>query len=181
MIQGYFDTKGLVSQSVRASQVMVAALIETMQREKEQQPLQEALSLCKRAALQAHRHNLQELVYKSQYLLGRIAILQDNPVKAAKHFRAAIIQVERILQDLVYDLSPSFLRSAWAVYADMITICLQQGQGERAFGLLLTVVVTAVALSDPAGALLLLRRLGGGCKKLRRIWVDGTYRRLLLE
>lgn len=137
-IQGYFDTKGLVSQSVRASLVIVAALVETMQREKEQLslPLQEALSLCKRAALQARRHNLQELVYKGQYLLGRIAILQDNPVKAAKHFKAAIIQVERILQDLVYDLSPSFLRSAWAVYADMITICLQQGQSERAFGFL---------------------------------------------
>ena len=30
--------------------------------------------------------------------------------------------------------------------------------------------------SDPAGARLLLRRLGGGCKKLRVIWVDGAYR-----
>ena len=41
-------------------------------------------------------------------------------------------------------------------------------------GLLLAVVVTSAALSDPAGARLLLRRLGGACKKLRRIWVDGT-------
>ena len=137
-IQRYFDTKGLVSQSIRTSLVIVATLIENVQREKEQQSLllQEALSLCKRAALQAHRHNLQELVYKSQYLLGRLATLQDNPVKAAKHFGAAIVQVERILQNLVYDLSPSFLRSAWAVYADMITLCLQQEQSERAFGFL---------------------------------------------
>ena len=42
-------------------------------------------------------------------------------------------------------------------------------------------VVTSAALSDPAGAKLLFKRLGGACKKLRRIWVDGTYRGHLLE
>ena len=47
--------------------------------------------------------------------------------------------------------------------------------------LLLAVVVTSAALSDPAGAKLLFKRLGGACKKLRRIWVDGTYRGHLLE
>ncbi len=48
-------------------------------------------------------------------------------------------------------------------------------------GLLLVVVVTSAAVSDPTGARLLLRRLGGAGKKLRRIWVDGTYRGHLLE
>lgn len=48
-------------------------------------------------------------------------------------------------------------------------------------GLLLAVVVTSAAVSDPAGARLLLHRLKGGCKKLRRIWVDGTSRGQLLE
>ncbi len=48
-------------------------------------------------------------------------------------------------------------------------------------GLLLAVVVTTASLSDPAGARLLLSRLKGACKKLRRIWVDGAYRGLLLE
>ncbi len=43
-------------------------------------------------------------------------------------------------------------------------------------GLLLAVVVTSAAVSDPAGARLLLSRVGGSCKKLRRIWVDGAYR-----
>src|ERR671925_380601 len=47
-------------------------------------------------------------------------------------------------------------------------------------GLLLAVVVTAASVSDPAGARLLFKRLGGSCKKLRRIWVDGTYRGHLL-
>jgi putative transposase len=43
-------------------------------------------------------------------------------------------------------------------------------------GLLLAVVVTAASVSDPAGARLLFARLGGACKKLRKVWVDGTYR-----
>jgi len=42
-------------------------------------------------------------------------------------------------------------------------------------GLLMVVGVTSAAVSDPAGARLLLSRLGGSCKKLRRIWVDGAY------
>jgi len=48
-------------------------------------------------------------------------------------------------------------------------------------GLVLAVLVTSAAISDPAGARLLFRRLGGAGKKLRRIWVDGTYRGHLLE
>jgi putative transposase len=48
-------------------------------------------------------------------------------------------------------------------------------------GLLLAVVVTAAATSDPAGARLLCARLGGACKKLRKIWVDGTYRGKLVD
>jgi putative transposase len=48
-------------------------------------------------------------------------------------------------------------------------------------GLVLAVVITAASVSDPAGARLLCKRLGGATKKLRRIWVDGTYRGTLLE
>jgi|SRR5215203_2543490 len=48
-------------------------------------------------------------------------------------------------------------------------------------GLVITVVVTAASVSDPAGARQVFRRLGGAGKKLRRIWVDGTYRGQLLE
>ncbi len=48
-------------------------------------------------------------------------------------------------------------------------------------GLLLAVVVTAASVSAPAGARLLFGRLGGACKKLRKIWVDGTYRGTLVE
>ncbi|HZD93317.1 MAG TPA: IS5 family transposase [Candidatus Sulfotelmatobacter sp.] len=48
-------------------------------------------------------------------------------------------------------------------------------------GLVLAVVVTAASVSDPKGAKLLFARLGGSCKKLRRIWVDGTYRGKLLS
>lgn len=48
-------------------------------------------------------------------------------------------------------------------------------------GLVLQVVVTSAQTSDPAGARLLFKRWGGSCKKMRRIWVDGTYRGSLLE
>jgi putative transposase len=43
-------------------------------------------------------------------------------------------------------------------------------------GLLLCVVVTAANVQDKAGALLAFKRLGGGGKKLRRVWADGAYR-----
>lgn len=43
-------------------------------------------------------------------------------------------------------------------------------------GFILRAKVTVASLSDQAGALLLRRRWNGACKKLRRLWVDGTYR-----
>lgn len=48
-------------------------------------------------------------------------------------------------------------------------------------GLVLGVVITAASVSDPAGARLLLPGLGGFCKNLRKIWVDGTYRGQLMD
>jgi putative transposase len=47
-------------------------------------------------------------------------------------------------------------------------------------GLVLAVVVTAASVSDAKGARKLFAKMGGACKKLRRIWVDGTYRGKLL-
>lgn len=48
-------------------------------------------------------------------------------------------------------------------------------------GLLLIIVVTAASVSDPRGAKRVFARCGGATKKLRRIWVDGTYRGTLLD
>ena len=48
-------------------------------------------------------------------------------------------------------------------------------------GLLLAVAVTSAAVQDRDGAKILLRALGGSCKKLRRVWADGGYRGKLLE
>ncbi len=139
----FFATKGLVQYSVRANLVMAGALIESSQqtgtkREKEQQTklLQEAVLLCKQSADQARQHNLQEQVYKSLHLLGRLATLQGKPGNATRYYRAAIVQIEQILDNLVYDLSPSFLRSAWTVYEDMIALCLQQEHVEQALSYL---------------------------------------------
>ena len=48
-------------------------------------------------------------------------------------------------------------------------------------GLLLCVVVTAACVWESAGARLVLSRMPGGCKKLRKVWVDGGYFGTLLE
>ena len=48
-------------------------------------------------------------------------------------------------------------------------------------GWLLVVVVPTAAVSENAGARLVLTRLGGSGKKRRRIWVDGGYRGALLD
>jgi CHAT domain-containing protein len=143
LFKQFFAAKGLVQYSVRASLVMVDAFIESAQQtvapqEQEQQIkiLQEAVLLGKQAASEARKYNLQEQVYKSLHLLGRLTALCGNPANAARYYQAAIAQIERILDNLVYDLSPSFLRTAWTVYEDMITLCLQQSQPERAFSYL---------------------------------------------
>lgn len=48
-------------------------------------------------------------------------------------------------------------------------------------GLLLAVVVTTADVQDRDGARRLLPKLSGSCKKLRKVWVDGGYRGLLLD
>ena len=48
-------------------------------------------------------------------------------------------------------------------------------------GLLILVAVTAASVQDRDGARVLLRKLRGTGKKLRKIWVDGGYRGELLE
>ena len=48
-------------------------------------------------------------------------------------------------------------------------------------GLLMAIAVTAASVQDRDGARLLFSRLGGACKKLRLIWVDGGYRGQLLD
>lgn len=143
LIKEHFEVQGLIAHSARANLVMVGSLLQQAQQaekrhEKERQAIliQEGVVLCKQVALQAHQHHLQEEVYKSQYLLGRLFALQGESRKAKRHYAAAITQIERILDDLVYDLSPSFLRTAWRVYEDMIALCLQQRQIQYAFGYL---------------------------------------------
>jgi putative transposase len=42
-------------------------------------------------------------------------------------------------------------------------------------GLLVVVVVTAASVPERAGARRVFESLTGGCKKLRRVWVDGGY------
>jgi CHAT domain-containing protein len=141
LIKEHCEAQGLVVYAIRAGLVMTGALIEMSQQLNVSQDqrttlLQEAEILCKQTIIEARKHNLQESIYKSHYLLGRLFILQEKPGKAARQYRAAITHIERILDDLVYDLSPAFLHSTWTVYEEMIALCLQQSQFELAFGYL---------------------------------------------
>ncbi len=138
-----FDAQDLVARSVQACLIMAGSLVESARRnrlkgEQEQQGalLLEATTLCKQAATMAEQHNLQEQGYKSLYLLGKIAVIQDRLKEAEEHFVDAIEQIERILEDLVHDLKSSFLHTTWGVYEDMIALCLRQGWVERAFSYL---------------------------------------------
>ncbi len=134
LVKGHFEAQGMVAYAVRAGLVIVDALIGKAQQVEQQDAfLQEALVLCKQAASLARHHNLQEEAYKSYYFLGRLYVLKNNPARARRHYEAAIAQIERVLDDLVYDLSPAFLQSTWAVYEDMIALYLQSAQPERAF------------------------------------------------
>ena len=142
-VKHYCDTQGLVARAVHATLIMAEALLKDAQdagarKEQQQQAMliEESMSLCKNAIKQARQHNLQEELYRSHYLLGRMGGLQGNLSMAAKHYRASIAQIERILDDLVYDLSPSFLRTTWSVYEDMIALCLSQARYEQAFNYL---------------------------------------------
>lgn len=48
-------------------------------------------------------------------------------------------------------------------------------------GFLMAIIVTSAAVQDRDGAKLVLNRLDGSSKKLRKVWVDGGYRGVLLE
>lgn len=139
LVKTYFDSRNLAAPSVRASLAMSAALLKEAQQvllEQEGEPgrlLEEAMSICKQAMSLAHQHHLQEAVYKGHYLMGRVFALHGDLAKAVTQYRTAAMQIERILENLVYDLSPSFLRTAWSVYEEIIAIYLQQARYEQAF------------------------------------------------
>ena len=67
LLKKYFDEQNLVSRSVRAALVMVGSLMVAAQPE----AIQQAIILAKQVSARANQHNLQEEVYKSNYLLGQ--------------------------------------------------------------------------------------------------------------
>lgn len=140
-MRDYCSTQGLIARAVAASLVMIEALIEKarpagISREAQQGYVQQALWLCRQTVLQARQHNLQEEVYKTRHLMGRLYALQAMPGRAAQQYRSAIRQIERMLDNLVSDLSPSFLHTTWIVYEEMIALSLQRSRPEEAFNYL---------------------------------------------
>src|SRR5579859_1070106 len=139
-LKEYFDAQGLASRSASAYLIMAEALIKQARKSKLAQELaqdspllHEATSICEQVTTLTSQHNLQEEAYRSLYLRGQLTLLQGDLVEAEKSYSAAIEQVEQMLDDLVLDLLPAFLHKTWGIYEDMIVLCLQQGQVERAF------------------------------------------------
>jgi CHAT domain-containing protein len=138
-VKGFFEARDLLVYTIRAGLVIAEALIARAMLDPhgcEQSLLEEAKQLCQHVTAQARRHHVQEQVYRGHHLLGKLALLQGNSMQASRHYRVAIGQIERILDDLVHDLSPAFLRTAWAVYEDMIALHLKEGEAELAFSYL---------------------------------------------
>jgi tetratricopeptide (TPR) repeat protein len=129
LLKKYFDEQNLVSRSVRAALVMVGSLMVAAQPE----AIQQAIILAKQVSARANQHNLQEEVYKSNYLLGQLFDLQGSMQLATKYYAASIDQIEHILDHLVSDLSPDFLHTTWIVYEKMIAHCLKRSQFTQAF------------------------------------------------
>jgi tetratricopeptide (TPR) repeat protein len=149
LLKAYFEDQGLISRLVRTKLVIAEALVayaqqQDISREQRRVLYYKAKMLCKQTSLQASRHHLQEEVYKIHALLGRIFVFQQEEHKALLHYSAAIAQIERMLDHLTYDLSPSFMHTAWTVYEDIIALCLQQSHPERAFNYLARARSTAL-------------------------------------
>jgi CHAT domain-containing protein len=138
-VKGFFESRELLVYTLRAGLVIAEALIARATSAipgSEQALLDEARQLCRQVTTQARRYHVQEQVYRGHHLLGKLALLLGNRKRAARHYLVAIGQVERILDDLVHDLSPAFLRTAWAVYEDMIALYLEEGEAELALSYL---------------------------------------------
>lgn len=132
------EDQHLESYVARANLVIVQALIMLARQlhetgERRNRLLRKAASLGKKALLQAQERNLQEEIYRSHHLLGNIFELQSLPDRSVREYTAAIAQIESILNDLAYDLSPAFLHATWTVYEDMIALCLKQSRHEQGF------------------------------------------------
>lgn len=141
----YFDKHGLIERSLRSCLIMANSLIfaiREIEANKEQHDqcafiqIQEAAFLCREAIELASQHNLQEEAYRSYYLLGQLYMLQEDLSSAGHYYNRAITIVEQMLENLSYDLSPSFLHSAWTLYEDTAYLSIQQSHFEQAFNYL---------------------------------------------
>ena len=134
-VSTYCRQQGLLAFLMQAQLAMVEAaigLVQTSQEEAYQVNLVQTQDLCWQLVKTTKRANLQDIVYRSQHLLGRMTLLQGDMQRANRFYLSAIGRIEHLLSDLVYDLSPTFLRTAWEVYEDMIALQFQNGHAELA-------------------------------------------------
>jgi CHAT domain-containing protein/tetratricopeptide (TPR) repeat protein len=139
----YFDQQGLVERSLHASLTMAQARILSLQQTTESENNQrwhslfiEVMTLCRQAIHQASQHELRAGTYRGYWLLGQLAMLQGQTARAWRYHRMAIAQVEEMLENLRYDLSPAFLHTVWPLYENAVYLSLQQKQTARALNYL---------------------------------------------
>jgi tetratricopeptide (TPR) repeat protein len=139
----YFDQHGLVDRSLHACLTMAQARILSLQqattlesRDRWPPLFAEATALCQQAIYQASQHKLQEGEYRGNWLLGQLAMLQEEIPEAWRYHREAIALVEKMLENLRYDLSPAFLHTVWPLYENAVYLSLQQKEVARALNYL---------------------------------------------
>ncbi len=97
-LKAHFEAQGLVARTVRATLLMVGALVAKIRQadlESKQRDafLQEAETLCNEAIALARQHELQEELYKSEYFMGQLFALQGDSAKAEAYYGAAIAHI----------------------------------------------------------------------------------------
>jgi CHAT domain-containing protein/tetratricopeptide (TPR) repeat protein len=81
----------------------------------------------------AQRSNVPALRYSAHLLLGRIAELRGDLVRARRRYIAAIATIERVQQGLTITLRPGFLEDKGEALRAVLALDLRAGRIERAF------------------------------------------------
>jgi CHAT domain-containing protein len=81
----------------------------------------------------AQRYNIPLLRYSAHLLLGQIAEVKDQSVRAIRRYQAAVATVERVQRGLTITLQPGFLQDKGEASRALIGLYLRSGQAGNAF------------------------------------------------
>lgn len=81
----------------------------------------------------AQRCNVPSLRYSAHLMLGRVAEMRGDLLRATQRYRAAAATVERVQRGLTITLRPGFLEDKGEALRALIALHLRAGRAERAF------------------------------------------------